>query len=170
MFPDYKDVLETPDGRVWVVTLSQESRPDLANWGDEAAFEKDLLLENFVALGNAVAALVSDASSGSLCVDFTDPASGHPMRSSRGPATYPDVEGALTFLKYPTVISGPCKMLSHPQWGTSVYPTTLFCFHLANDTSDDGSDDDKDCEWDPVNILNTAIASCCLNLPDVSTT
>ncbi|KNC53345.1 uncharacterized protein AMSG_08846 [Thecamonas trahens ATCC 50062] len=113
-----------------VVPISQYAAADLADWSAIAAGEKDVLLENFVALAEAVeaalAARARAAGAPPYVFDFTDPASGIPQRSQPGPSTYADVTHTLTLLRYPTVISGPCTMLSHPEWGTAVYPTTMF--------------------------------------------
>ncbi len=70
--------------------------------------------------------------------DFTDPASGYPVRhchniclrrqvvGSQGSSFYPDVHGSQTLLKYDLVQVGGCAMLRHPRYGTRVYPATLF--------------------------------------------
>lgn len=58
--------------------------------------------------------------------DAMDPASGFPLFGERGACPYPDVAGARAILKYNTLTVGPCQMLSHPLWGTWVYPSTLF--------------------------------------------
>ncbi|CAG8501196.1 3004_t:CDS:2 [Ambispora leptoticha] len=58
--------------------------------------------------------------------DITDPASGFPVFSSRGPSMYPDVQGAQQLLKYDVQNAGCCHILLHPQWGSKNYPGTLF--------------------------------------------
>ncbi|RKP05439.1 hypothetical protein THASP1DRAFT_26068 [Thamnocephalis sphaerospora] len=47
-------------------------------------------------------------------------------RSPRGPAYFPDVEAAEIFLDYDALWTGCCKVLTHPRWGASVYPASLF--------------------------------------------
>ena len=58
--------------------------------------------------------------------DLTDPTSGLPVISRAGSALYPDVDGAAALLRYPTIQAGCCRVISHPHWGTSIYPFTFF--------------------------------------------
>ncbi len=44
----------------------------------------------------------------------------------RGAGIYPETESAMTLLKYDLINTGCCKIISHPLWGTSCYPATLF--------------------------------------------
>ena len=45
---------------------------------------------------------------------------------SGGHACYSEVEGAQVLLRYPVMMAGPCKVILHPKWGSSVYPASLF--------------------------------------------
>ena len=58
-------------------------------------------------------------------LNFTDPASGYPVHGDRGGLTCNDVDVCLLCTKFPTVDLGVCKILSHPEWKTAVYPTTM---------------------------------------------
>lgn len=44
----------------------------------------------------------------------------------RGPSFYPDAHGAQRLLRYELLNTGCCSILSHPRWGTRVYPATVF--------------------------------------------
>ncbi|KAJ2290414.1 hypothetical protein IWW55_006115, partial [Coemansia sp. RSA 2706] len=64
--------------------------------------------------------------------DVTDPMSGMALFTSSGPSIYPDVEGAEILLRYAPFNLGSCFVLSHPQWGTHVYPATAFTLAPAS--------------------------------------
>ena len=48
------------------------------------------------------------------------------MLGPSGAQVYPDVHGAQKLLKYDVLNTGCCSVLSHPRWGTGVYPATMF--------------------------------------------
>ena len=39
---------------------------------------------------------------------------------------YGEVDAMQTLLGYPVANAGCCKVVLHPQWGSSVYPATMF--------------------------------------------
>eukprot|EP01135_Chromosphaera_perkinsii_P004609 Nk52_evm2s292 gene=Nk52_evmTU2s292 len=85
--------------------------------------EKDEKLDVFFKWATAVCQKIV---SQSYFADFTDPCSGFPAIGERGTTFYPDVNGAEALLGYNLDNMGCCKVLSHPKWGTKVYPATLF--------------------------------------------
>ena len=111
-----------PKEELLVVPVFQKSAVDLSHWGDEEAKEKDRLLEQFVLWANAVREHVTSAGH---WLNFTDPASGYPVHGDRGGMTCNDVDVCLLCVKFPTVDLGVCKIMSHPEWKTAVYPTTM---------------------------------------------
>eukprot|EP00128_Syssomonas_multiformis_P015537 Colp12_sorted_trinity150504_noHs@22242 len=106
-----------------IVPTFQKAVSDLVSIGPEVEDEKDALLENFVDWAGQVCDQLSDSG---FWADMTDPASGFPMRSNGGPSFYPEVVGAEVLLRYSVQTTGCCKVLSHPRWGSNVYPATLF--------------------------------------------
>ena len=48
------------------------------------------------------------------------------MRTPHSRVVYPEVDALETLLRYRTDAAGGCKVLSHPTWGSAVYPATLF--------------------------------------------
>ena len=48
------------------------------------------------------------------------------MLGPQGSQIYPDVHGIQHLLNYDLLNAGCCSILSHPKWGTAVYPATLF--------------------------------------------
>jgi hypothetical protein len=99
----------------------------------EADAEKDAMLERFVRWVLSARAALADRAGGEpaadaapVWIDGTDPASGRPLHEPSGPSFYPDVHGAQAVLGYRTYDAGGCGVLSHPVWGTAVYPATMF--------------------------------------------
>jgi hypothetical protein len=41
---------------------------------------------------------------------------------------YSEVDGMECLLNYKAYNAGFCKVLTHPKWGSSVYPATLFAY------------------------------------------
>lgn len=46
---------------------------------------------------------------------------------------YSEVDGMGCLLNYRAYNAGFCKILTHPRWGSAVYPATIFC-HAPRDT------------------------------------
>lgn len=46
---------------------------------------------------------------------------------THGNKVYSEVDGMQLLLQYRVMNAGRCKVLLHPQWGSSVYPASLFC-------------------------------------------
>lgn len=40
---------------------------------------------------------------------------------------YSEVDSMECLLNYKAFNAGFCKILTHPKWGSSVYPATIFC-------------------------------------------
>ncbi len=60
------------------------------------------------------------------------------MIDGGGASLYSEVQGMSLLLQYRTQSAGVCKVLLHPQWGTHVYPATLFTnapYQLLYDTT-----------------------------------
>lgn len=58
--------------------------------------------------------------------DFIDPCSGLPMLSLNCNKVYSEVDGMEILLNYKAYNAGFCKILTHPKWGSAVYPATIF--------------------------------------------
>ena len=60
--------------------------------------------------------------------DYIDPCSGLPMLTKSCNKVYSEVDGMEVLLNYKAYNAGFCKVLTHPKWGSSVYPATIFCY------------------------------------------
>ena len=60
------------------------------------------------------------------CLDFIDPCSGLPMLTLNCNKVYSEVDGMECCLGYKSYSAGFCKILTHPAWGSAVYPATIF--------------------------------------------
>lgn len=97
---------------------------------------KEAVMEEYQATATAIGEekeeVGSSSSSGSrdVVVDWSDPATGIPMEGECGPCVYSDADGIEQVLSFELVhICGPgggCRVISHPRWGSSVYPATGF--------------------------------------------
>jgi len=58
--------------------------------------------------------------------DFIDPCSGMPMVHRDSPSPYDEVGAFANVLGYKISSAGPCKILLHPKFGSSIYPASMF--------------------------------------------
>ncbi|KAI9152619.1 hypothetical protein H9P43_009415 [Blastocladiella emersonii ATCC 22665] len=121
---DLAPVFPTVDSaNILVVPVLQPTVLDMVAYGRDVDAERDALLERFVRFASRLADRLTEK--GYWC-DFTDPASGYPVRSAAGSALYPDVSGCTALLRYDVMNVGCCKVVLHPDWGSKVYPATCF--------------------------------------------
>jgi hypothetical protein len=113
----------TPLDGLLLVPTAQRSAVDLAAWGEEAAREKDALLERFAAWADAVGARLRARG---FWADAVDPCSGLARATPHSHVPYPEVDAFETLLRWRTSDAGGCRLLLHPRWGAAVYPATLF--------------------------------------------
>mmetsp|Transcript_12565 Transcript_12565/g.45835 ORF Transcript_12565/g.45835 Transcript_12565/m.45835 type:complete len:173 (+) Transcript_12565:162-680(+) len=109
--------------KMLVVPTCQHSKLDIVQVGEAVEDEKNRLLENFFRFAEKVAEKLKAREQ---WVDYCDPCSGLRMIHKDNSIVYNEVDGLATLLKYSTMSTGCCKIVSHPRWGTSVYPSTLF--------------------------------------------
>eukprot|EP00039_Didymoeca_costata_P013840 m.216756 g.216756 ORF g.216756 m.216756 type:complete len:491 (+) comp15881_c0_seq9:1318-2790(+) len=124
MKQDLKAVFPEIDiDKLLIIPTFQSCNCDLVAIGVEAESEKDRLLKSFVEFGKKVCGLLREKQH---WADLTDPCSGYPVIGERGSGLYPDVNGSWMLLRYDLIETGCCKLISHPKWGTKVYPATMF--------------------------------------------
>eukprot|EP00740_Mantoniella_antarctica_P006131 CAMPEP_0181357858 /NCGR_PEP_ID=MMETSP1106-20121128/5191_1 /TAXON_ID=81844 /ORGANISM="Mantoniella antarctica, Strain SL-175" /LENGTH=123 /DNA_ID=CAMNT_0023470761 /DNA_START=288 /DNA_END=659 /DNA_ORIENTATION=- len=96
---------------------------DLVQTGETVDEEKDFCLERFLAFAEKVTdKLVAKGH----WADYIDPCSGLSMVNKNSQQIYGEVDALVTLLNYQTTNSGCCKVVLHPQWGSAVYPATIF--------------------------------------------
>ena len=104
---------------------AQKCEHDICNVGPAIAAEKDRLLESFVAWATAVVAAIQ-ARDASYWADYIDPCSGLAVLTSGAHVVYNEVDAFSSMLRYHLQSAGGCRVVSHPRWGTSVYPCSMF--------------------------------------------
>eukprot|EP00026_Physarum_polycephalum_P019664 Phypoly_transcript_21784.p1 GENE.Phypoly_transcript_21784~~Phypoly_transcript_21784.p1 ORF type:complete len:149 (+),score=6.28 Phypoly_transcript_21784:156-602(+) len=124
----FPDVPKNEVPNLLIIPVYQPSTVDLVSYGSHAEDEKDRLLKNFTKWANEI---IQRIKAKGFWADATDPCSGMPMHSSRGPATFDDVSAHSRLLLYDVHTVGgasgiPCKVISHPKWGSNTYPSSLF--------------------------------------------
>jgi hypothetical protein len=106
-----------------IIPTCQHAEFDLIQMGEQIETEKDRLLERFVAFAAEVCRRLEAAG---YWADYIDPCSGLPMLHRDSGAVYGEVEGLVSLLGYRIQNAGCCKIVLHPNWGSSVYPASLF--------------------------------------------
>lgn len=117
VFPDW--VLPVTTCRVVVVL--QQSRYPLADTAPHIEREKDRLRERLISFGCDVARALQKRG---VLADLIDPRTGYPLLSRLGEIPHDDTAVVNALLGFP-VTTDKCSVLTHPSWGTAVYPGIL---------------------------------------------
>ena len=104
---------------------NQRAREDLVAVGDHIEAEKDRLLNVFMEFG---ADICQKIRARGFWADYIDPCSGLPMLTLNCNKVYSEVDGMECLLNYRAYNAGFCKILTHPKWGSAVYPATIFAY------------------------------------------
>lgn len=102
---------------------NQRAREDLVNIGPHIELEKDRLLNVFMTFGQDICSRIRNEG---YWADYIDPCSGLPMLTKSCNKVYSEVDGMEVLLNYRSYNAGFCKILTHPKWGSAVYPATIF--------------------------------------------
>eukprot|EP00558_Chaetoceros_sp_UNC1202_P007882 CAMPEP_0197245396 /NCGR_PEP_ID=MMETSP1429-20130617/10199_1 /TAXON_ID=49237 /ORGANISM="Chaetoceros sp., Strain UNC1202" /LENGTH=194 /DNA_ID=CAMNT_0042705881 /DNA_START=53 /DNA_END=637 /DNA_ORIENTATION=+ len=111
------------------IPTNQRAREDLVAIGDHIEQEKDRLLNVFIAFGRDIC---ENIRAKGYWADFIDPCSGLPMITQSCNKVYSEVDGMECLLNFKSYNAGFCKILTHPVWGSAVYPATIFAHCPAN--------------------------------------
>ena len=111
------------------IPTNQKAREDLVAVGEHIEREKDRLLNVFITFGKY---LCDELRARGYWADYIDPCSGLPMISLNCNKVYSEVDGMECLLNYKAYNAGFCKILTHPKWGSAVYPATIFA-HAPTD-------------------------------------
>lgn len=111
------------DMNLIMIPTMQHAQHDLVKVGPEIEEEKDRLLLTFFEFGKLFCAKMQEAGA---WADYIDPCSGLPMIFKDGNKVFDEVQSASTLLSYSTMNCGCCKVLLHPDWGSAVYPSSVF--------------------------------------------
>mmetsp|Transcript_23162 Transcript_23162/g.48437 ORF Transcript_23162/g.48437 Transcript_23162/m.48437 type:complete len:207 (-) Transcript_23162:284-904(-) len=115
--------------RLLAIPTNQRAREDLVAVGDHIEQEKDRLLNVFISFGQYIC---DQLRAKGFWADYIDPCSGLPMISLNCNKVYSEVDGMECLLNYKAYNAGFCKILTHPKWGSAVYPATIFA-HAPTD-------------------------------------
>jgi hypothetical protein len=124
VFPPGCGAMHAAVPRLLAVLTGQRASVELVEWGPEAAAQKDLLLERFAAWAARVRERLR--ARGFADCDYVDPCSGLPTHARGCTVVWPEVDAFETLLKFRAYSAGGCRVIAHPEWGTRVYPATLF--------------------------------------------
>lgn len=110
-----------------VILVLQQSRLPLVRSDEAVAEEKDLLRERFLRFGCSVIFWLRDWAqpTANLVSDLFDPRSGYPFISRPGDMTLSDPALVKALLQFPLTAYGDCTLITHPQWGSALYPATI---------------------------------------------
>ena len=107
------------------IPTNQFAKEDLVAVGEKIELEKDRLLNVFMDFARSMCKKIREQGYWS---DFIDPCSGLPMLTMNCNKVYSEVDGMECCLGYKSYNAGFCKILTHPAWGSAVYPATMFAY------------------------------------------
>ena len=105
-----------------VIIVLQRADLALEDLNDEVAREKDHLRTNFLRFANELVTMLRDRN---YLSEAFNPPTGYPLFSPPGELTLNDNSLVHTLLKFPLIPYKGCSLITHPQWGTAVYPSTI---------------------------------------------
>eukprot|EP00527_Entomoneis_sp_CCMP2396_P002594 CAMPEP_0198141640 /NCGR_PEP_ID=MMETSP1443-20131203/4616_1 /TAXON_ID=186043 /ORGANISM="Entomoneis sp., Strain CCMP2396" /LENGTH=212 /DNA_ID=CAMNT_0043804447 /DNA_START=41 /DNA_END=679 /DNA_ORIENTATION=+ len=112
-----------------VIPTNQRAREDLVAVGENIEHEKDRLLNVFMKFARTCCEQLREHG---YWADFIDPCSGLPMLTLNCNKVYSEVDGMECCLGYRAYNAGFCKILTHPAWGSAVYPASMFAYAPRN--------------------------------------
>eukprot|EP00941_MAST-03F_sp_MAST-3F-sp1_P003415 g3415.t1 len=107
------------------IPTMQRSSVDICKLGPEVEKEKDRLLISFMSFSKTLRKLLLEAEP-TCWADYIDPCSAFPVNEAQSASGYSEVDGLQVLLRFRTNQAGGCKIVEHPEWGTSLYPATFF--------------------------------------------
>ncbi|MDJ1183869.1 methylmalonic aciduria and homocystinuria type D protein [Roseofilum casamattae] len=114
-----------PTENVWTIIVLQQANLPLTEDLPGVPEEKDRLRDKFIGFVEAIGDRLQHLSDGqNPFTDGFDPRTGTPLHSTPGSLTHSDVTAVRTALGY-DLIPGECAAISHPRWGTAVYPSVI---------------------------------------------
>lgn len=115
--PDIKSCLLIP-------VIQPCTRSSMTEFTQESEIEKNELLNEFQSFVQALEDKIKEK--GDFWIDFPDPVTGYPSKTQYGGMSFSDVDAAELLLRYRMdTVGGTCRIISHPIWGTAVYPATI---------------------------------------------
>jgi ribosomal protein S8 len=128
IFPDQAHMLHNAkidsEKRIYIIPTFQPTLCNMTEFTDESEKQKNSLLNIFTSFATKFCQKMSESG---YWADFTDPVTGYPVNSTNGGMLYSDVDSCEILLKYRMEsVCNTCRMVSHPEWKTSVYPATMF--------------------------------------------
>ncbi|KAL0479870.1 Mmadhc [Acrasis kona] len=137
IFPDQAELFKSVRARsldgnpktsyLFVIPTFQPTWCDMLEFTPESEHRKDFLLNTFMQFARELCEKLGRLG---CWADFADPVTGYPMNSTQGGILYSDVDACELLLKYKIeLVCNTCRIVSHPEWKTSVYPAT--CFAVA---------------------------------------
>ena len=111
-----------PTENIWTIIVLQQANLPLTEDIPGVQAEKDRLRDKFIGLVEAICDRLSDGHN--TFTDGFDPRTGTPLHSPPGTLTHSDVAAVRAALGY-DLIPGECAAISHPDWGTAVYPSVI---------------------------------------------
>jgi hypothetical protein len=111
------------EGYVYVVPVVYKLASFHGDWSSEAiGVEKDVVWHVFTEWAMSKCQQLREMG---WFADCTDPASGLPLTTSRGPSIYDEVAAYATLTKCRVLDMYGCSLVEHPKWGQGVYLGTL---------------------------------------------
>lgn len=105
-----------------LILLLQQSSISLKKSNLEVAREKDTLRAEFIRFGCRV---IFGLQAQGYMSDLFDPRTGHPLLAPQGKLTLNDNAVVKALLNYSVDSYQNCSLLTHPEWGNKVYPSTI---------------------------------------------
>ena len=123
MIDNQRQLLPTWDVSIGcAIIVLQKSRLPLTNLNPDITQEKNYLRAKFLRFGYDLIFQLRDCN---YLSDLFDPRSGYPLITSKRSLTLNDNALVNALLGFTVTKYKNCSLLTHPQWQTAVYPSTI---------------------------------------------
>mmetsp|Transcript_11162 Transcript_11162/g.20619 ORF Transcript_11162/g.20619 Transcript_11162/m.20619 type:complete len:243 (+) Transcript_11162:119-847(+) len=112
-----------------IIPTIQHTILDILAVNQATADEKDLCLERFSEFARVFCKFLLDKGN---WADYCDPCSGLPMYSN-GNTVYSEIQGLEKVRRFYTTNAGACRIALHPEWGSNMYPASIFTTAAGDD-------------------------------------
>lgn len=117
-FQNYFRIKSISDLPLTLITLSFNTKNDMATWNDEVESERELIIGKFVDTALELCSLFEKEG---FWADYIDPSTGQPYKSPFTHGTFYETDERYRKLGFEIEDNGCCKIIKHHEWGSRAY-------------------------------------------------
>jgi hypothetical protein len=117
-FQNYFRIKSISDLPLTLITLSFNTKNDMATWNEEVESEREQIIGKFVDTALELCSLFEKEG---FWADYIDPSTGQPYKSPFTHGTFYETDERYRKLGFEIEDNGCCKVIKHHKWGSKAY-------------------------------------------------